>query len=112
MAANHAKSWETVRRQKPVNEKRVAAYERVLDAEQRIAEARYRRGVSHGAITDALAVSEPEGSDVEQEDDVYLSILGRYVEALGGYLEVRAVFPEEAITLLRQPDDQSASDPE
>ncbi len=111
MAANRAKSWETVRRQKPVSEKRVAAYERVMDAEQLIAEARYRRGVSHAAITDALAVSERDGSDTTQEDDAYLSILGRYVEALGGYLEVRAVFPEEAITLLRQPDDQSASDP-
>ena len=27
----------------------------------------------------------------------------RYVAALGGHLEVRAVFPEETVTLLREP---------
>jgi hypothetical protein len=110
LAAKNSKSWETVRGQKPLNEKRVAAYERVMDAEQLIAEARYRRGVSHAAITDALAVSEPDGSGIEQEEDLYLSILGRYVEALGGHLEVRAVFPEETINLLREPDQAGASD--
>jgi hypothetical protein len=34
---------------------------------------------------------------------VYLDALMRYVAALGGHLEVRAVFPDETITLLREP---------
>jgi hypothetical protein len=36
-------------------------------------------------------------------DDVYLDALARYVAALGGHVEVRAVFPDETITLLREP---------
>jgi DNA-binding XRE family transcriptional regulator len=64
---------------------------------------RRRRGVSQATIAAALEVSQPNVSRIEQEDDVYLSTLARYVAALGGHLEVRAVFPEETITLLRDP---------
>jgi transcriptional regulator with XRE-family HTH domain len=75
-----------------------------MDAEMRLAELRQRRGVSQVTVADALAVSQPNVSRIEQEDDVYLSTLARYVAALGGHLEVSAVFPEETVTLLRQPD--------
>jgi hypothetical protein len=36
---------------------------------------------------------------VEHERDVDLSTLRAYVEALGGHLELRAVFPDQTITL-------------
>jgi transcriptional regulator with XRE-family HTH domain len=103
-----SKSWRTVRGQRPLNERRVAAYKRLMDAELRLSELRSRRGLSQSAIAEALAVSQPNISRIEQEDDVYLSTLSRYVAALGGHLEVRAVFPDETITLLREPN----SDPE
>jgi hypothetical protein len=38
-------------------------------------------------------------SRLERQDDLYLSTLQGYVEALGGQLEVSAVFPEERIAL-------------
>lgn len=98
-----ARSWRTVRGQRPLNEGRVAAYRRLMDAELRLAEARRRRGVSQAAIAQALEVSQPNVSRIEQQDDVYLSTVARYVAALGGHLEVQAVFPEETITLLREP---------
>jgi transcriptional regulator with XRE-family HTH domain len=87
----------------------VATYKRLMDAEVRLADVRTRRGVSQATIADALEVSQPNISRIEQEDDVYLSTLVRYVAALGGHLEVNAVFPEETITLLREPDDTNAS---
>ena len=99
-----SKSWRTVRGQRPLNERRVAAYRGLMDAEQRLSELRSRRGFSQSAVAEALAVTQPNVSRIEQEDDVYLSTLARYVEALGGCLEVRAVFPEETIVLLRTPD--------
>jgi transcriptional regulator with XRE-family HTH domain len=98
------KPWRTVRGQRPLNEERVAAYKRLMDAEIRLSELRGRRGLSQSAVADALSVSQPNVSRIEQEDDVYLSTLARYVEALGGHLEVRAVFPDETITLFREPD--------
>jgi transcriptional regulator with XRE-family HTH domain len=109
VANQNAKSWRAIRGQRPLNEGRVAGYRRLMEAELRLAEVRRRRGVSQATIADALDVSQPNISRVEQEDDVYLSTLARYVAALGGHLEVLAVFPEETVTLLREPDDGSAS---
>lgn len=98
-----ARSWRTIRGQRPLDEGQVAAYRRLMDAELQLAEARRRRGVSQALIAEALEVSQPNVSRIEQQDDVYLSTLARYVAALGGHLEVLAVFPEETITLLRAP---------
>ena len=98
-----AKSWRTIRGQRTLNETEVTSYRQLMDAELRLAEARRRRGVSQAVIAEALEVSQPNVSRIEQQDDVYLSTLARYVAALGGHLEVTAVFPEETITLLREP---------
>lgn len=98
------KNWRAVRAQRPLNEQRVAAYKRLMQAELRLGELRNRRGLSQSAIADALSVSQPNISRIEQEDDVYLSTLARYVAALGGHLEVQAVFPDETITLLHERD--------
>jgi len=90
------KNWREILQQRPLNEQRVAMYGRIMDAEDRLEAVRRRRGVSDTALGDALEAS-------ESSDDVYLSALGRYVAALGGHLEVQAVFPAETITLLRGP---------
>ena len=86
-------------------ESEVESYRRLMDAELRLAEARRRRGVSQAVIAEALEVSQPNVSRIEQQHDVYLSTLARYVAALGGHLEVVVVFPDETITLLREPDE-------
>jgi len=88
--AGRNKSWREIRRQLPLNEERVAMYRRLMDAEARLEPVRLRHGVGETA---------PEAG----ESDDYLATLARYVAALGGHLEVRAVFPEETITLLREP---------
>jgi DNA-binding XRE family transcriptional regulator len=108
VAGESTKSWRTVRGQRPLNERRVAVYKRLMEAEVRLAEVRRRRGVSQATIAAALDVSQPNVSRIEQEDDVYLSTLTRYVSALGGYLEVSAVFSDETVTLLREPDEGRA----
>jgi DNA-binding XRE family transcriptional regulator len=77
-----------------------------MEAELRLAAVRRRRGVSQAAVARALEVSQPNVSRIEQEDDVYLSTLARYIAALGGHLEVRAVFPDETITVLREPESE------
>ena len=40
---------------------------------------------------------------LERRDDLYLSTLSHYVEALGGRLEVRAVFSDEEIVVRSHP---------
>ena len=80
-----------------------------MDAETRLAELRERRGLSQASIAEALEVSQPNVSRIEREDDLYLSTLARYVAALGGHLEVSAIFEDETVTLLRLPSDEDAS---
>ena len=100
--AGQNKNWREIREQRPLSEQRVAMYRRLMDAEDRLEPVRRRRGVSETALGDALEASESAG-DGGPDDDVYLDTLTRYVAALGGHVEVRAVFPDETITLLREP---------
>lgn len=100
MGKARTKQWQAVRRQRPLDEDAVADHKRLMEAELRLAELRRQRGVSQTQLADTLTVTQPNISRIEQEDDVYLSTLARYVAALGGRLEVRAVFEDETVTIL------------
>jgi len=53
-----------------------------------------------GELRRELDVTQENVSQIERgEADVRLSTLNRYVEALGGRLEVRAAFPQETVAL-------------
>jgi hypothetical protein len=99
------RSWKDVLSGQPVNEMRAQIYERLLEAEERIAHARYRRGVSNDVVQEALDSIDERMSADERSEDLYLSALRYYVEALGGRLEVRAVFDDETIVVRREPGD-------
>ena len=105
--AGQNKNWREIREQRPLSEQRVAMYRRLMDAEDRLEPVRRRRVVSETALGDALEAIE-SAADGGPDDDVYLDALTRYVAALGGHVEVRAVFPDETITLLREPASSDA----
>jgi predicted transcriptional regulator len=50
-------------------------------------------------LAEILRVNQAAISKMEQRTDMYLSTLRSYIEAMGGSLEVRAVFPESEILL-------------
>jgi hypothetical protein len=64
-----------------------------------LAELREGRYATQVQVAGALDVSQANVSRVEHQDDVYVSTLRNYVAALGGRLELRAVFPDETVTL-------------
>lgn len=99
-----AQRWEEIRRADPVNERRVAAYQRILEAGERISQARHRHGEAWAGIERALAGSVLSDAEVAGEPDLYLTTLIRFVAALGGHVEVRAVFGDEAIVVRRDPE--------
>jgi hypothetical protein len=45
------------------------------------------------------AVSQPKISRLRSEADLYVTTLHGYVAALGGQLELRAVFPDEVVII-------------
>ena len=71
----------------------------IMSAKATLTDLRHARGVTQEELARAWEVSQENVSRVEREKDVYLSTLRAYIEALGGRLELTAVFPDQAITL-------------
>lgn len=61
---------------------------------RRLAELRRARDVTQVALAEKLRMAQPSVSRLERQADLYVSTLRRYVEALGGRLEISAVFPD------------------
>jgi transcriptional regulator with XRE-family HTH domain len=65
-----------------------------------LGELRRKLDLTQAVVADRLDVTQENVSQIERgEADVRLSTLSRYVEALGGRLEVRATFPDETVAL-------------
>lgn len=90
-------TWETIRRAKvpPDQEAAVAAGVRALRDALALKEIRQERGITQVELAARLGKSQGNVSELERRDDVYLSSLREYVEALGGHLEIAAVFDDE-----------------
>lgn len=88
-------------RAEALNPARTQTYHRVMEAEDRLEGRRERLGLREELIADQLDELEPEGD--EPVEDLYLRTVASYVAELGGHIEVRAVFPDEQLTLLRAP---------
>jgi hypothetical protein len=99
------RSWKDVLSAEPVNPARAAIYERLMDAQERIAQARHQRGVDHAVIRAALDQADEDLPEDDRREDLYLASLAHYVRALGGQLEVRALFPDQAVVIRREPPD-------
>jgi DNA-binding XRE family transcriptional regulator len=98
------KSFEILRRKvraDPERARRVAEHKRAILDALALAEAREQRNVTQKDIAEILGVTQANVSRIEREEDVYLSTLRKYVEALGGRLEVTAVFPDKTVSLRR-----------
>jgi hypothetical protein len=87
----------------PVTADRDAQYERLLDAEHRLYTAARRRGASEATISASYEASAPDLLPGEDDDEETIFGLARSIVALGGHLEVVAVFDDERVTLLREP---------
>jgi transcriptional regulator with XRE-family HTH domain len=101
------KSLREIKRERPSDPERVDRIKRALLLENALQALRERRGARQSAVARRLGTSRPNVSRIEQEADIRLSTLARYVEALGGDLEIRAVFDDESVRLVG-PDRESA----
>ena len=57
-------------------------------------EIRKARQLTQVKLAETLGVNQGEISKIEHRTDIYISTLAGYVEALGGKLEIRAIFPD------------------
>src|ERR1700722_11953178 len=92
--------WERIAARRAVSDDHDAAYRQLATAERDLDEMRKRRSLS-AAKLDELADATPPRSFAALSAE--LISLTKVVEALGGHVEVRAVFDDQAIVLLREP---------
>ena len=84
----------------PVRRERVLAYKRAMEDALALSDLRAQRGLTQRDVAGELGVTQANISRIEHEEDLYLSTLRGYVAALGGELEVNAVFPDGKVTLV------------
>ncbi len=80
---------------------RIEEHKRAINLVLTLAELRETRGATQQQVAEDLHSSQANISRIEHQDDLLLSTLRGYVAALGGHLEVTAVFPAQRITLLK-----------
>ena len=88
--------WREIRGNWPrEREERVAQRAAALRTAYRLAALREGRGLTQTEVAQRMGTVQPHIARVEARDDVYLSTLASFIEALGGELRLQAVFPGE-----------------
>lgn len=90
--------WREVRRGNAKSPESVALRNAIGDA-LALAEIRARRGLTQVDVARVMQTSQASVSKLERREDLYLSTLRGFVEALGGQLELSAVFPEGRVAI-------------
>ncbi len=90
-----AKSFNTFKN-KLSDESKARVQKRVIKAlkEMPLAELRQARMFTQQQIADTLKIKQASVSKMEGQTDMYLSTIRKYIEAMGGKLEIIAKFPE------------------
>jgi transcriptional regulator with XRE-family HTH domain len=92
----------------PERRARVTARVAELKAEMALAELRQARDHSQQQLARALKINQPAVAKLEKRTDMYVSNLRRYIEGLGGSLEITATFPEGRVSIMNFRDIRKA----
>ncbi|MQA00128.1 MAG: helix-turn-helix domain-containing protein [Dehalococcoidia bacterium] len=84
---------------RPGAEERVAKHREEALAELGLHELRRAQEVSQVELAARLEVTQPAVSKLENAEDMRLSTLKEYIEALGGHLEIQARFDGETVPI-------------
>ena len=95
-----AKKWAEIRRTLSDSDESLLRGRIAVElAKLPLAEVRKARQMTQNRLAELLHVNQGAVSKIEKRTDMYLSTLRSYVQAMGGNLEIKAVFPEGEILL-------------
>jgi DNA-binding transcriptional regulator YiaG len=83
----------------PAQKKALASKVTELRAEMTLAELRQARQLTQQTLSGTLNVGQAAVAKMEKRTDMYVGNLRRFVEAMGGELEVVARFPEGSVKI-------------
>jgi len=95
------RKWAEIRKSGgPASEARTDQYKRELRAAVSLAQLRRARALTQAQLATLLDMQQPAVSRLERQTDMYLSTLRSYVEAMGGALQLQAVFPDGTVQIV------------
>jgi DNA-binding XRE family transcriptional regulator len=86
-------------RENPGMAQDVAVITQAIEDALELAELRKHRGITQVQLAERLQITQGNVSAMEHRRELYLSTLREYVEAMGGRLELAAVFPDERVPI-------------
>ncbi len=95
-----AKKWETLRATMSPERReanRLAAQQTM--AEMPLEELRSARNITQTHLASLLQITQASVSKMEKRTDMYVSTLRSFVQAMGGELEIRAIFPDGTVKI-------------
>ena len=98
MAGRHSFA-ELRARMSPEAQARAVAEAQRLGEEMDLAEVRRALKLSQEEIAQALQIRQGSVAKIEKRADMYVSTLRRFIEAMGGELEIVARFPDHTIKI-------------
>lgn len=90
---------ELVAKMPPERRARIDQMTQELREEMDLAQLRTARQLSQAALGEILHVEQPAVAKLEKRTDMYVSTLRRFIEAMGGELEIVARFPDHAVRI-------------
>ena len=83
----------------PSRRARVEHMTSALRKDMDLAQLRAARKLSQAALGEVLHVEQPAIAKLEKRTDMYVSTLRRFIEAMGGKLEIVARFPDHDVRI-------------
>jgi transcriptional regulator with XRE-family HTH domain len=83
----------------PEQRSRAAAKAAALREEMTLAELRQARELTQEALGETLNVGQTAIAKMEKRTDMYVGNLRRFIEAMGGELDITARFPDGAVKI-------------
>lgn len=83
----------------PESQERAKAKTKVMLAGMALGELREARRLTQEQLAERLNVKQPAIAKIERRADMYMSTLRAVIKAMGGEMEILAIFPEGKVTI-------------
>lgn len=95
-----AHKWRDIRRTlSPEQEEGTRQYVRSVVEAATLNQLREARNLTQASLASVLGVNQGSVSKMEKRTDMYVSTLRSFIQAMGGQLQIKAVFPEGEVEI-------------
>jgi transcriptional regulator with XRE-family HTH domain len=94
-------------------ERRAAVAARVKETRENMSldQLRAARELTQEHLAEILRIKQASVSKMERRTDMYIGTLAKFIEAMGGQLEIRAIFPDGSVRITQFSEPPSSDSP-